>query len=208
MNLSLFPLNLVVYPNEALNLHIFEPRYRQLVNDCLEQNTTFGIPAFLNGHLQEYGTEVKIVEVSNRYEDGRMDIKTKGMRIFRLKTFFNPIADKLYAGGEVEFIELDNHVDALERIWFIAALQDLYTELNINVPIKENTPLLSYEYAHKAGLSQQQEYELLTMEEENERLHFLTEHIRKTIPTIREIERTKAIIRMNGHFKNLDPLKF
>ena len=207
MNISLFPLNLIVFPNESLNLHIFEPRYRQLVGDCIKQRTTFGIPVYMNGNIQEYGTEVKIVELSNQYEDGRMDVKTKGLRLFRLKTFVNPLPDKLHAGGEVEWITLDNEVDKLEKIWFIEALTELYEILNVTVQIKNTAELLSYEYGHKAGLSQKQEYELLTIEEEGARLNFLTEHIRKSIPVVREMERTKSIIRMNGHFKNLDVLK-
>jgi Lon protease-like protein len=207
MNLALFPLNLVVYPNESLNLHIFESRYRQLVRDAIENKSTFGIPVFMQGSIQEYGTEVKIVELTNQYDDGRMDIKTKGLRIFRLKSFINPIPDKLHAGGEVEWVKIDDEVDALEKIWFIEALVELYEVLHVQVPIKEDIQYLSYEYAHKAGLSQKQEYELLTIESEGDRLRYLTEHIKKSIPTIQEMERTKSIIKMNGHFKNLDPLK-
>lgn len=207
MNLSLFPLNLIVYPNESLNLHIFEPRYRQLIGDAVKQRSTFGMPVYMNGNIQEYGTEVKILEITNQYEDGRMDVKTKGVRIFRLKSFINPMLDKLHAGGDVEWVTIDNEVDALGKIWFIEALKELYEVLNVNVPIKENIEFLSYEYAHKAGLSQKQEYELLTIESEGDRLEFLTEHIKKSIPTIREMERTKSIIKMNGHFKNLDALK-
>ena len=207
MKLPLFPLNLVVYPNESLNLHVFEPRYRQLLTDAIQQNTTFGIPVYMNGSIQEYGTEVKVLEVTNQYADGRMDVKTKGMRIFRLKTFINPMPEKLHAGGEVEWIKLDNTLDALEKIWFIEALQELYEVLNVQVTIKEQVEFLSYEYAHKAGLSQRQEYELLTIESEGDRLRYLTEHLQKSIPTIRQMEKTKAVIRMNGHFKNLDPLK-
>jgi Lon protease-like protein len=207
MNLALFPLNLVVYPNESLNLHIFESRYRQLVRDAIENKSTFGIPVFMQGSIQEYGTEVKIVELTNQYDDGRMDIKTKGLRIFRLKSFINPIPDKLHAGGEVEWVKIDDEVDALEKIWFIEALVELYEVLHVQVPIKEDIQYLSYEYAHKAGLSQKQEYELLTIESEGDRLRYLTEHIKKSIPTIQEMERTKSIIKMNGQFKNLDPIK-
>lgn len=207
--LALFPLNLVVFPNENLNLHIFEPRYKELITNCLDERKTFGIPVFINNRVQEYGTEVKIIEVAKQYADGRMDIKTKGQRIFRLQTFANPMADKLYAGGEVEFIEIDNEADPLEKIWFTEVIAELYEILGLNLATpSKDSPYLSFEYAHKIGLSQQQEYELLSIQNEGERLRFLTEHLRQAIPVIREVERSKAIIRMNGHFKNLDPLKF
>lgn len=206
--LSLFPLNLVVYPNESLNLHIFEPRYRQLIGDCLRQRTNFGIPVYLNGQVQEYGTEVQIIELSNQYEDGRLDIKTKGLRVFNLQTFINPVPNKLHAGGKVTYLQTTDEADSLEKILFVEVLTELYEVSNMQVPINKDLPFLSYQYAHKIGLSQSQEYEVLTILSEGERLNYLTSHIKKTIPIVREMERTKSIVRMNGHFKNLDPLKF
>lgn len=208
MVLPLFPLNLVVFPQEELNLHIFEPRYRQLVNDCINQKSTFGIPVFLENKIQEIGVEVQITALVNRYPDGRMDIKTRGERIFRLKSFFNPMLGKMHAGGEVEFLETEEDSDMLQRLLFIEAVSQLYEILNVKAELKSDVPFLSYQYAHKIGLSLKQEYELLTLLAESERIDYLMEHLRKSIPIIREMERTKQVIRMNGHFKNLDPLKF
>ncbi|GAB4200935.1 MAG: LON peptidase substrate-binding domain-containing protein [Thermoflexibacter sp.] len=208
MVLPLFPLNLVVFPKEELNLHIFEPRYKQLVNDCINQKATFGIPVFLENKIQEIGVEVQITALVNRYPDGRMDIKTRGERIFRLKSFFNPMLGKMHAGGEVEFLETEEDSDMLQRLLFIEAVSQLYEILNIKAELKSDVPFLSYQYAHKIGLSLRQEYELLTLLAESERIDYLIEHLRKSIPIVREMERTKQVIRMNGHFKNLDPLKF
>ncbi len=208
MVLPLFPLNLVVFPQEELNLHIFEPRYKQLVNDCINQKSTFGIPVFLENKIQEIGVEVQITALVNRYPDGRMDIKTRGERIFRLKSFFNPMLGKMHAGGEVEFLESEEDSDMLQRLLFIEAVSQLYEILNVKAELKSDVPFLSYQYAHKVGLSLKQEYELLTLLAESERIEYLTEHLRKSIPIVREMERTKQVIRMNGHFKNLDPLKF
>jgi len=111
--LPFFPLTLVVYPHESLNLHVFEPRYRQLISESVENGTTFGIPTFIDNKIKGYGTEVKVVQLSKRYEDNRMDIKTVGVRIFRIVDFQNPMPDKLYAGGDVEFIESDGLNDFL-----------------------------------------------------------------------------------------------
>ncbi|SFF20911.1 LON peptidase substrate-binding domain-containing protein [Thermoflexibacter ruber] len=208
MVLPLFPLNLVVFPQEELNLHIFEPRYKQLVNDCINQKATFGIPVFLENKIQEIGVEVQITALVNRYPDGRMDIKTRGERIFRLKSFFNPMLGKMHAGGEVEFLETEEDSDMLQRLLFIEAVSQLYEILNVKAELKSDVPFLSYQYAHKIGLSLKQEYELLTLLAESERIDYLIEHLRKSIPIVREMERTKQVIRMNGHFKNLDPLKF
>ncbi len=208
MLLPLFPLNLIVFPQEDLNLHIFEPRYRELVNDCLKNKATFGIPVFLENKIQSYGVEVEIVELVNEYPDGKMDIKTKGKRIFRVQSFFNPMTAKMYAGGNVEFLETEEDSDTLQRLLLVEAVSQLYEILRVEANLRSDIPFLSYKLAHKIGLSLNQEYQLLALLTESERISFLMEHLQKSIPVVREMERTKEVIRMNGHFKNLDPLKF
>lgn len=206
--LPLFPLNLIVFPGEDLNLHIFEPRYRQLINECLENKLTFGIPVFIDNKLPGYGTEVQITALHKRYDDGRMDIKTKGLNVFQLVNFENPVAGKLYAGGEVTIVDpgdpFSPHLDAL-----LTLLERLYDLLQIETDeVRPDQPNLSYRIGHKVGLSIEQEYQLLTLETESERQQYLIRHLDKVIPVVSEMERTKQRIRMNGHFKNLDPLNF
>lgn len=215
MFLPFFPLSLVVYPGEDLNLHIFEPRYRQLVNECLDEEKTFGIPAYVDNKMPGYGTEVHITALHQRYEDGRIDIKTKGLRVFQLVDFQNPVADKLYAGGEVQFVTADEGDEqrASGDGHYLTTLLDRLTQLYDLLQIETDyapTPAeqFSYRIAHKVGLSIEQEYELLTLSTEGERQRFLIRHLDKVIPVVFDMERTKERIRMNGHFKNLDPLKF
>ncbi|GAB4001398.1 LON peptidase substrate-binding domain-containing protein [Spirosoma daeguense] len=205
--LSLFPLNLIVYPGEDLNLHIFEPRYRQLINECLEDEKSFGIPTFINNKLPGYGTEMHVTALHKRYEDGKMDIKTKGLRIFRLINFENPLSGKLYASGEVELIDSGNSFSSHSKA-LLERLKRLYGLLQIDNNYSLETENLSYKIAHKIGLSIEQEYELLTLESEAERQLFIIQHIDNVLPVVSDIERTKQRIRMNGHFKNLDPLNF
>ncbi len=75
--LPLFPLNLVAFPGETLNLHIFEDRYKELIGDCLEHEAPFGLPAYVENQV-EYGTEVQLVEVVERYDDGRLEHQHAG----------------------------------------------------------------------------------------------------------------------------------
>lgn len=205
--LALFPLNMVVYPGEELNLHIFEPRYRELVNESLAQNKPFGIPAFINDALPGYGTEMQIITLHKRYEDGRMDIKTLGISVFSLDTFQNPVPGKLYAGGQVRAVEPGNSDAPLLKV-LIDRLEKLYDLLQIETDFDALLPNLSYRVAHKVGLSIEQEYELLTIADEADRQQFLIQHLDNVIPVVSDMERTKQRIRMNGHFKNLDPLNF
>lgn len=205
--LPLFPLNLVVYPGEKLNLHIFEKRYQQLVNESLETGEAFGIPTFLNNKLAGYGTEVKVVALHQRYEDGRMDISTQGIRTFKLDDFQNPVVGKLYAGGDVtfqpEFTDLESASSILIRL-----LETLYGLLATPVEYEIEKSPFSFQIAHKVGLSLEEEYKLLTLQRESERQDYLIQHLQKVIPVVAEMEQTKNRIRMNGHFKNLDPLNF
>lgn len=207
--LPLFPLNLVVFPNEKLNLHIFEPRYRQLINECLAHQTTFGIPAFINNRIERYGTEMRIIALNKLYEDGRMDIETQGTQIFKLLSFDNPVENKLYAGGETETVALIDDSDETVFVELVSALKRLYKLLQLNLELDFRTyQYMSFEIAHKVGLSVEQEFELLTIASESERQQYLLNHLKKAIPIIYDMERTKERVRMNGHFKHFDPLSF
>lgn len=206
--LPLFPLNLVAFPGEKVNLHIFEPRYRQLVNECVESGSTFGIPTFLDEKLPGYGTEMQIMEVAHRYEDGRMDIRTRGYRIFRLLDYENPAPGKLYAHGQPHFYP---EPDAAPPI--IAELLQMVGQLYklLDAPMKFDPDLpqpFSYQIGHAVGLSLETEYELLTMQQETERQLFILSHLREILPVIENMERTKKRISMNGHFREYGTLPF
>ena len=99
--IPIFPLSIVVYPGEQLNLHIFEPRYKQLIEDCFAAKKNFGIPAVLDNKVSEMGTLVQVTEISNRYPDGKMDIKTEGLKTFKILEIVKDIPDKLYSGAIV-----------------------------------------------------------------------------------------------------------
>ena len=205
--LALFPLQLVVYPNEKIALHIFEERYQQLLSDCEEFDITFGIPTYLNKKL-EYGTEVFLKSIEKKYADGRMDIICYGKRVFKIENFYKQAPGKLYAGGEVTFLKntTETRIELQEELQSL--IDVLYRELNIDKPPIFQRPVTSFQVAHKVGLSMEQEYYLLTLQDEIERLKYITGHIKITLPVVREMNRAKEVIKMNGHFKNFDPLDF
>ncbi len=206
--LPIFPLNLVVFPHENLNLHIFEPRYKQLINESLETGMTFGMPAVLNGKLMSFGTEVEIKELSKRYEDGRLDIKTKGRKIFKIVDIKKPFEGKLYASAQVEFLDNEINSDFLNPKLFELVSQ-FYQLLKIDKDFSPQFPIpFSYQIAHTIGISLKKEFELLLIETEAKRQERLLSHLEKIIETMIELERTKERISMNGHFKEFDPLNF
>jgi hypothetical protein len=129
--------------------------------------------------------------------------------LFQLLKFHNPAMNKLYAGGVILPVPNDWDEDQEIREELIDAVHKLYQVAQIQFQVNTDDPKpLSYQVAHKIGLSLPQEYELLQITSEAERQKFLLVHIRATIPVLEEIERTRARIKMNGHFKNLDPLQF
>jgi Lon protease-like protein len=205
--LPLFPLNLVAFPDQPLNLHVFEPRYKQLVNDCLQSKTTFGVPAYINGAM-EYGSEVEILELTKTYADGRMDIKTKVLDIFKIIDFSSLVADKLYPGGNIEVLKIRKEGNPQLRIKMIDLANELFTWIESvgKVVIDENTS--SYTLAYKVGLSKEQEYELLQLFDETDRQYYIINHLEKMIPQLQKAEIARERIKLNGHFKHLDPLKF
>lgn len=207
-HLPMFPLNLVAYPHEQLNLHIFEPRYKQLINDCIANDSTFGIPTYIDKKLMPFGTEVMVKKIVKTYEGGEMDINTVGLRIFKLETFENPIEGKIYAGGEVSYVSHEEVSELMDRELF-GMVEEFYAYLKKRVDYSTVVPQpFSYRVAHKIGLSIEQEYQLLTIPTERRRQDFLKRHFKKVLPIVSELERTKEKIALNGHFKNLDPLDF
>ncbi len=207
MKLPLFPLRSIFFPGETVPLHIFEERYKQLILDCRSEAITFGIPVYINNGLA-YGTEVQLVEVVTTYDGGEMDITCVARQVFRLLTFENEMEGKPYAGGKVEFLDNINDADNSDREDVIRSIEELYALMEVpytNIPVDK---FHSFVLAHKMGLSMEQEYQLLLIPNERDRLAFIRGHLRSTIAILREVERTKKAIKLNGHFKNFDPLDF
>lgn len=207
MKLPFFPLQSIFFPGETVPLHIFEPRYKQLISDCRGEAITFGIPVFINNHM-EYGIEVQLVEVVNTYDGGELDIVCVARQVFRIVTFNNQLEDKLYAGGIVELLEYDYAAEDAYKRKVVLKIQELYGMMDVPFTAIELDAYNSFTLAHKIGLSFEQEYQLLQIPKEMERLSFINNHLTTTISILSEVERTKKTIELNGHFKNFDPLDF
>lgn len=202
--IPLFPLNIVVYPGEDLHLHIFEPRYKQLITECHAAQKSFGIPAVINNKVQDFGTAVTITELSKVYDNGEMDIKTEGDKVFRILEVIEEIPDKLYSGAIVNYP--DNYERGNPELMrkMMASIRELHQLLNVKKDFKkEDGALSAYDVAHHVGLSLEEEYELLNLLDERQRREYLKRHLTKVIPMVAGMEQLKEKIKLNGHFKNL-----
>ena len=202
--IPIFPLGIVIYPGESLNLHIFEPRYKQLINECHTGKKPFGIPTVIENKMQDYGTLVEIIELSKVHDNGELDIKTRGEKVFRILEVIREVPDKMYSGAIVNYP--DNHEksnpDVMTKI--MNSIRDLHKLLKVEKDFpKEDKVLRSYDVGHHIGLSLEEEYELLALMDERQRLEYVKRHLAKVIPLVAGMEQLKEKIKLNGHFKNL-----
>jgi uncharacterized protein len=206
--INIFPLAIVVYPGEELNLHIFEPRYKQLINDCNENKKPFGIPAVIGDNISELGTSMELVEITKAYDNGEMDIKTKGLEVFRILEIVKDVPGKLYNGAIVNYPDNSDKSNGQLMQKVIETIRQLHDILKVNKTFtKPDEELRSYDIAHHAGLSLQEEYDVLGLFHEVQRQEYLKQHLLKVLPVVAEMETLKSRIQLNGHFKNLSGFK-
>lgn len=207
--LPLFPLQLVVFIGEDLNLHIFEPRYRQLVQEAEDEGKLFGIPAFIEGRVMPVGTRVRLKRIEKKYPDGKMDVRTEGVDLFRIMEFYNPVPEKLYSGASVQDMPVNMQGDPLAAGQILEQVRYLFELLGIQKPLpREATHFSTYEIGHHVGFSLEQEYEFLCIVEETERQQFMIAHLEHFIPMVEEANRLRERVKLNGHFKNIIPPNF
>jgi len=173
----IFPLNLVVFPGSKYPLHIFEERYKILINKCLSENSGFGIVASFNKKIYDVGVYVKIFSLLKTYENGEMDLIVEGVERFLINST-NLHPDGYYVSTVDKY--LDNNIEVDSTL--IDELQNEFEEIVelANYKLEESfwkklksAELKSYKIAEKSGMSYDQQQEFLILKSENERLYFL-----------------------------------
>ena len=202
--IPIFPLDIVVFPGEVLNLHVFEEQYKQLINDCHQQQKPFGVPTVIKDTKTEIGCLVNIDQIVKTYEDGKMDIRTSGVKVFRILEIINDIPDKLYKGAIVHYPHNSSYIQPLLMKKVMKLLQELHLLLHVSKQFnKPDGELLSYDIAHHVGLSIEEEHEFVGLLNEPQRLQYISNHLNKIIPSVAGTEKLKDKIRLNGHFREI-----
>ncbi|MBI3406324.1 MAG: LON peptidase substrate-binding domain-containing protein [Acidobacteria bacterium] len=199
--LPLFPLNLVLFPGASLPLHIFEPRYKEMIGLCLEQKSSFGIVLVQESSVCRTGCTAEIVKVVQTYDDGRMDILTAGQKRFRV-TDLNEELD--YLRGTVEFIEDESGTapTTASRALLIKFYEQCYFLLHGHPPdlLDFKSPLaISYQIANELPLDLSYKQTLLELLDEGERQSNLLKHLTLWVPQLQERERVRKRAGGNGH---------
>jgi Lon protease-like protein len=205
MQIPVFPLALVIFPNSKYPLHIFEERYKILINKCLANKSGFGIVSRIGDTISEVGVYVEIADVTKIYETGELDIVVGGKwRFKRLDLEMDP--DGYYLSDVNKISDQEADADMNYNLFFALKqrVQEMLKLVNFNVSqgfweALEKTKLKSFKIAEKAGLSNLQQQELLTIASENKRLSYLLEHFDKLEEKLEENRSMRELILGDGY---------
>ena len=196
----LFPLGLVALPSELVPLHIFEQRYKTMMNECLRDEREFGIVWLADDGLREIGCACEIAEVLERLEDGRMNLVARGTRPFRVLERQGHLA---YPAGVVEFLE-----DRAEEVdpELAGAAQEAYGDLvrratDRDPDAEELGAMSAYAMAATVDFGLDAKQGLLDLRSENARLRLVARLFRAAIKRLDFVDRAQARARSNGRVR-------
>ncbi|HYX53896.1 MAG TPA: LON peptidase substrate-binding domain-containing protein [Candidatus Limnocylindrales bacterium] len=195
--LPLFPLDLVLFPGAPLPLHIFEPRYKEMIAECLQQKKPFGMVRAKENAVAEVGCTASIIDVSKQYEDGRLDINTEGKQRFAIVSLNH---DRSFLQAEVTWFEDEEPLSATGDLTTALELhEELLTILGQAADIDAEQPPVSFQLANELPVDLDFKQAILEMKSEAERLQTLIEYYRATIPRVGKTMRAREKARGNGH---------
>lgn len=201
-DIPLFPLNVVLMPGAPLPLHIFEDRYKQMVDECLEAESEFGMVLADEAGTREVGCTARIVEMIERYEDGRMVILVEGSRRFKLN---NVMTGKPYYVGEVEYIEEDSGEDvtalAEECIALLERVVEAATEGSVGIEIEPPYRNLSFAIAGRIEFDLETRQQILELMTERARLEKVKELLSSAAERLERDRQARDKAQTNGHLR-------
>jgi Lon protease-like protein len=204
--IPLFPLGLVLLPQVLLPLHIFEERYKSMIGECLAEEKEFGIVYFDAADIQSVGCTSRILKVLERYEDGRLDILTRGQSRFLIKEMFER---KAYLEARVSFFDDEEQADTdtcrnlaargIKLLKQLTASQE--TQAEIGAVEEMDVKSISFQIAGCEGFNHEEKQRFLEMTSTRERLEKSVASLEKIIERMRLTAEVQKIIGGNGNLK-------
>ncbi|MGA7306072.1 MAG: LON peptidase substrate-binding domain-containing protein [Rhodothermales bacterium] len=198
--IPLFPLSIVLFPQEVLPLHIFEQRYKELVRNCLDKDAPFGIVGMDGAEMESVGCTARIRNVVQEYEDDTFDIETVGEARFHVESVHD---GQSYATAEVTLLkDVDEDVAITDRERLVAQHMKLLELLGESIRPNAYTDehLLSFRIGAVSGLDFAQRQQLLEINSEAARITHLVNHLSGFIPRVQSVKERRDRIQSNGHF--------
>jgi Lon protease-like protein len=198
--LPLFPLDVVLFPGTPLPLHIFEPRYKEMIGECLAQNRRFGVVRAVEQTLAEVGCTAEIVTVVKEYPDGRLDLVTEGRERFEVVRVNQ---ERSFLRAEV--LMIDDKPGAPPQEDTSRAAQ-LHSELLALAGAKQDLSAadpasLSFYLAGSLPLDLDFKQKLLSLRSEPDRLSLLISYLETLIPNLHRAARAREKAGGNGHVR-------
>lgn len=197
--LPIFPLDTVLLPGAPLPLHIFEPRYREMVAECLEQNRSFGIVRDKEGDVAQTGCTAEILAVTKKYDDGRMDIVTQGRERFEVIQLNQ---ERAFLQAEVLYLHDEAGTASPEQVSQAMQLHGEILKLAGAEPEKASEideGRLSFYLAGSLPLDLDFKQALLETKSEAERLKALISFFETILPSMRRTINARRKAGGNGH---------
>jgi Lon protease-like protein len=195
--LPLFPLEIVVFPGAPLPLHIFEPRYKEMIGECLSQNRVFGMVRAKENAVSAIGCSASIIEVVKKYEDGEMDIASEGVQRFEI---IQVNQERSFLQAEVAFFDDEPSTISKGAADTVIQLHEqLFAVMGQSVEVDRDAAYLSFRLAQDLPVDLDFKQTLLEMKSEAERIELLTEYYQATIPKIENSLRVRQRASGNGH---------
>jgi Lon protease-like protein len=203
--LGLFPLPIVLVPTERIPLHIFEPRYRELIEECVETGADFGLVlATGDGAVHEIGTRAAVLEVIEVLDDGRMNVVVEGRERFRLLEL---TSGRAFTTGLVEPVIDDDDPPAttdVERALEVFHELAETSESDVDVP-EPDMPLLDFELTARVDFAVDSKQELLAMTSPKLRMQRLAVLLGAALEAVQLEQTMRERAAQNGKVAPLDP---
>jgi Lon protease-like protein len=197
--LPLFPLDLVLFPGTALPLHIFEPRYKEMISECLDRKKSFGIVRAKEEGVAEIGCTAEIITVAKKYPDGRMDIVTEGRERFEVMQVSQ---ERPFLQAEVLYLRDEASQASSEEIAQALELQSEIIQLAGSAPPRgpgSDNSRLSFDLVGPLPLDLDFKETLLAMKSEAERMQGVISYFGAILPNLRRTARVRQKAGGNGH---------
>jgi hypothetical protein len=187
----MFPLTLLPIPGELVPLHIFEPRYKQLLADTETLDIKFGIYCNHDFNKKRLGALMKLESVIKRYPSGESDIIVRCLDIFSMDKMYRTYKNKMYPGGDVELWNVDmNRMPGVELYEQFLIFQ---TKRNIN---KHFTSFNIYQIANELNFDLYDRYKFINSPQDKKDLFLLTQ-LKFQIHVLRQEEKSKDVYHLN-----------
>lgn len=205
--IPLFPLNVVLMPGTPLPLHIFEERYKQMVDECLESGGEFGMVLSDDSGTREVGCTASISELVERYDDGRVVILVEGSKRFKLHNILSgKPSGKPYYVGEVEYFEDEEGGEELaalaeENIALLERVVEAATEGSVDIEVEPPYRNLSFGIAGRIEFELETRQEILEISTEKARLERLKELLSEAAERLETTRQATEKAKTNGHLR-------